>query len=251
MTAGSPELDRTMRLAFDDSAGRTMLDARPVVRLIADLVCPWCYIAFTRLQRLLERTDAHLVWHPFLLNPHLPPRGVTRLHYLERRFGSIAQAQTVHRRVVQAGAREGIAFAFSAIRAQPNAVAAHALVLAAAAHGRQLEAAAALYRAFFVTGDNIGEPGVLTRIASELGLSMPEAGAAGEERMAAQVIAAHERAFALGIAGVPVCVLGEDHLIAGAQPAEALGALLDLERYRLNLARDAGAVTDATPHSLP
>ena len=67
-----------------------------------------------------------MVWHPFLLNPHLPPRGVTRLQYLERRFGSVAQAQGVHRRVVQAGAREGIPFAFGAIRAQPNTVPAHA-----------------------------------------------------------------------------------------------------------------------------
>ena len=47
------------------------------------------------------------------------------------------------------------------------------------------------------------------------------------------VVAAHERAFALGIAGVPVCVFGDDHVIAGAQPPEVLEALLDLERYRL------------------
>ena len=44
-----------------------------------------------------------------------------------------------------------------------------------------------------------------------------------------------------GIAGVPVCVFGDDHVIAGAQPAEVLEALLDLERYRLELAGDGGA----------
>ena len=60
MTDSSPELARKMQLAFGDRAERTMLDARPVVRFIADLVCPWCYIAFTRLQRVLERTDAAL-----------------------------------------------------------------------------------------------------------------------------------------------------------------------------------------------
>jgi predicted DsbA family dithiol-disulfide isomerase len=251
MTAGSPELDRKMRLAFGDSAERTLVDTRPVIRFIADLVCPWCYIAFIRLQRVLERKGAAMVWHPFLLNPHLPSRGVTRLQYLERRFGTVAQAQGVHRRVVQAGAREGIPFAFGAIRAQPNTVPAHALLLAAAGRGLQMETAAALFRAFFVTGDNIGELPVLIRIAAELGLTAEEAARAGESSAAAQVITAHERAFSLGIAGVPVCVLGEDHVIAGAQPSEALMALLDLERYRLDLAGHGAAVRGAKPRSLP
>ena len=47
---------------------------------------------------------ATLIWHPFLLNPHLPAGGVTRAQYLERKFGSVAQAHGVHRRVAQPGA---------------------------------------------------------------------------------------------------------------------------------------------------
>ena len=116
-----------------------------------------------RLQRVLATPAAALVWRPFLLNPHLPPRGVTRVQYLERRFGSVAQAHGVHRRVVQAGAKEGIPIAFGAIRAQPNTIPAHALVLAATAHGRELEAAGALFHAFFATGANIGDAAVLAR----------------------------------------------------------------------------------------
>ena len=251
MTAGSPELDRKMRLAFGDSAERTLVDTRPVVRFIADLVCPWCYIAFIRLQRVLERKGAAMVWHPFLLNPAFAAARGHAPAISRAPLRQVAQAQGVHRRVVQAGAREGIPFAFGAIRAQPNTVPAHALLLAAAGRGLQMEAAAALFRAFFVTGDNIGELPVLIRIAAELGLTAEEAAYAGEASAAAQVIAAHERAFSLGIAGVPVCVLGEDHVIAGAQPSEALVALLDLERYRLDLAGHGAAVTGAKPRSLP
>ena len=185
MTAGSPERDRTMRAALATEGARSLVRPVPVVYLIADLVCPWCYIAFMRLQRALAGSAAVLVWHPFLLNPHLPPRGVTRVQYLERRFGSVAQAHGVHRRVVKAGAKEGIPFAFGAIRAQPNTIPAHALVLAAAAHGRELEAAAALFHAFFVGGANIGEAAVLARIGAEIGLDTDEiataAGAAAAE----------------------------------------------------------------------
>ena len=247
MTAGSPERDRTMRAAIVAEARRSIGDPLPVVRFIADLVCPWCYIAFIRLHRVLLERPATLIWHPFLLNPHLPPRGVTRVQYLERRFGRVAQAHGGHRRLVQAGAPEGIAFAFGAIRAQPNTVPAHAIVLAAAAHGRQTEAIAALFHAFFVTGTDIGDRTALARLGASLGLSDGGIATALGPLAAQDVTGAHERAFVLGIAGVPVCVIGEDHVIAGAQPAEVLEALLDLERYRVEL----GAVGDATMAAMP
>jgi len=247
MTAGSPDHDRTMHAAL---AAETSSVTRsvPVIRLVADLVCPWCYIAFIRLQRTLAGSPALLIWNPFLLNPNLPAHGVTRTQYLERRFGSVAQAQGVHRRVARAGAREGIPFAFGEIRTQPNTIGAHALVLAAATQSRQIEAAAALYQAFFAEGVDIGDPLVLASLAVQLGLSDEEVAAALGPVAAQLVVQDHERAFALGIAGVPVCVLGDDHLIAGAQPPEVLEALLDLERYRL-----AGhpAVTGAMPRSRP
>ena len=220
-----------------------------MIRLVADLVCPWCYIAFVRLQRTLAGSPALLIWHPFLLNPHLPAAGVTRTQYLERQFGSVAQAQGVHRRVARAGAREGIPFAFGADshpaehdrRRTPWS-------WRPPAQSRQIEAAAALYQAFFAEGADIGDPLVLASLAVQLGLSDEEVAAALGPAAAQLVVQDHERAFALGIAGVPVCVLGDDHLIAGAQPPEVLEALLDLERYRL-----AGrpAVTGAMPRSRP
>jgi predicted DsbA family dithiol-disulfide isomerase len=246
MTAGSPERDLTMRAALAVDEGCSLVEPAPVVRLVADLVCPWCYIAFIRLRRVLAGTTAQLVWQPFLLNPHLPPRGVTRAQYLERRFGSVAQAHGVHRRVAQVGAREGIPFAFGAIRAQPSTVAAHALVLAAAKHGRGLDAAGALFHAFFVAGRDIGAPSVLARLGHDVGLDSDDIAGALEPAAAHEVTAAHEQAFALGIAGVPVCVFGDDHVVAGAQPPEVLEALLDTERYRLAV---APAATGATPRN--
>mgnify|MGYP000048778017 CR=1 FL=1 len=247
MTAGSPDQQQAMRAALARDGARSLLEPAPV-RLVADLVCPWCYIAFVRLQRVLAGSSGRLVWHPFLLNPNLPPRGVTRAQYLERRFGSVAQAQGVHRRIALVGAREGIPFAFGTIRAQPNTVPAHGLVLAAAAHDRQIEAAAALFHAYFAEGVDIGDPAVLAGLARRLGLSAEEHAATRGPATTHAVLQAHEQAFGLGIAGVPVSIFGEDHLIAGAQPAEVLTALLDLHRYRRAAASDLMA---ATPRSRP
>ena len=154
--------------------------------------------------------------------------------------------------MVQAGAREGIPFAFGAIRAQPNTIPAHALVLAAAAHGRELEAAgAAVPRLLRRRAPTSATPRCWRGSARELGLDAEEIAAAAGPAAADAVVAAHERAFALGIAGVPVCVFGDDHVIAGAQPPEVLEALLDLERYRLELRPAAVTATAATPRSRP
>ena len=227
MTLGSPERDEGMRRAVRAGGG-----SPPSVTFVADLVCPWCYIAFTRLRQVLAGSGATLIWHPFLLNPHLPAGGVTRAQYLERKFGSVAQAHGVHRRVTQLGSREGIDFAFGAIRAQPNTIPAHALVLAAARLGRDVDAAEALFRAFFVEGADLGREDVLVAVAMKVGLGGADMRDLVSETAMRLVCAAHDEAYAMGISGVPVCRFGDDHVIAGAQPPEVLEALLDLELYR-------------------
>lgn len=241
MTAGSPERQADMARALHDAAaGSTAATAGAEVRFVADLTCPWCFVSFVRLRRLLQPVDAPLIWHPFLLNPHLPPQGIARERYLGRAYGHPLQAQRVLAKLEALGRQEGIAFAFDAISSQPNTDRAHALVLAAAACGRTLEAAEAVFRAFFTAGADIGDVALLRGLAAKLGL--PAAAIAGidDPHLLAAVRIAHEQAGGLGINGVPICVLGGDHVIAGAQPATALAALLDVERYRQTLARAQG-----------
>lgn len=239
MTAGSPDQQQAMHSALAREEARSLVEPAPRVRLVADLVCPWCYIAFVRLQRVLAGSGASLIWHPFLLNPYLPLEGVSRRRYLERKFGSVAQALAVHRRAAEVGAQEGIAFAFGAIDAQPNTLAAHALVMAATRLGRGSVAAAALFRAFFVDGADLGRLDVLAEVASEVGLDPHDVAELTAEASLERIALAHEQAYAIGVTGVPVCRFGDDHVIAGAQPEEVLEALLDLELYRLAAAPES------------
>jgi predicted DsbA family dithiol-disulfide isomerase len=232
MTAGAPDGQAGMRRAVQEEGGLTRSGPLPTIRLVADLVCPWCYIAFARVQRLLATRPAELVWHPFLLNPHLPPGGVARSYYLERKFGSVSQAKSAYRRIAEAGAGEGIRFSFATIGTQPNTVLAHGLVLRAAACGSLAPTVSALFKAFFEEGADIGDPEALDGIAKRLGLPVEAGSLADDQDLLGRVAQAHEQAYALGINGVPVCLFGDDHVIAGAQPTEALVALLDLQRYR-------------------
>jgi len=228
MTAGSPAGQAGMERAVRGGTRSEVAPPAARVRFVADLVCPWCFIGFRRLRRVLG--EGAVTWHPFLLNPHLPSEGVARSRYLERKFGSLVQAQRLHGRVGEVGAREGIRFAFSAIRTQPSTVLAHALVLAAAEQGDPAPAAEALFAAFFERGVDIGDRQALRTLAREAGL---RSDALDQPGWAQRVVRAHADACRFGINGVPICAFGEDHVIAGAQPAEALQVLLDLERYRL------------------
>lgn len=235
MTAGTPERQASMQRAVGPEQALSRRARLPQVRLIADLVCPWCYIGFHRLQRLLARSPAEFefTWQPFLLNPHLPAEGVSRQLYLERRFGSLSQAHGMQRRAAEIAAREGLLLSLTAIREQPNTLLAHGFLLSAAEHRLVLPTAAAVFSAFFGEGLNIGNPQVLRRIGRKLGLPAAALDPQAWGNRRRDILAAHGRAVMLGINGVPALLIGEDHLIAGAQPIEALEALLDLERYRL------------------
>lgn len=248
MTAGSPDRHEGLRRAIAAASPGTTAPDKPTIRFVADLVCPWCYIAFRRLRRLLVEAPTGLIWHPFLLNPHLPAGGVSRTLYLERKFGSLAQAHIVHRRMTQAGTGAGIAFAFGAIRMQPNTVAAHALLLSVAEQDRQLELAEMLFGAFFSSGANLGDEAFLRSMAARVGIGATACNAALAATSRERIARYHGQAYDSGISGVPVSVFGEDHVIAGAQPVEALAALLDLERYRCG-GSPMAALTAATAHS--
>ena len=47
------------------------------IDIVSDVVCPWCIIGFKQLQRALaelgDEVEVDLHWHPFELNPQMPP----------------------------------------------------------------------------------------------------------------------------------------------------------------------------------
>ncbi len=227
MTAETPARRDAMRKAV--SVGVDASPGLPQVRFVADLVCPWCYLGFHRLVALARSRPFRLVWHPFLLNPNLPPDGVPRTLYLERKFGTAGLAEAVQKRAAAAAAAEGVEIRLERIRHQPSTVAAHAMLMRAGE--RTVELATALVEAFFRDGRDLGRAEVLAEVAAPLGLAYRELPDVHRE-----VMAAHEAACRSGVEGVPVFLFGDSHTIAGAQPAACLQALLDLERYRLQQA---------------
>ena len=200
----------------------------PIVDVVSDVVCPWCYIG----KRHLDAALATLAeageplptvrWHPYELNPGLPAEGVDRREYLERKFGGPARAAQVYDRVRRAGTQAGIAFDFERIALQPNTRDAHRLVAWVQTRGDAGPIVEKLFRAYFVEGRFIGSHEVLADLAAEAGEDRGEA----QEFLASglgldEVAQAEARASSLGITGVPFFIVDGRYGLSGAQPAEA------------------------------
>ena len=191
------------------------------IDVFSDPVCPWCYIGKENLDRALESRPDHrivIAWHPFQLNPDMPPEGVDRRAYLEAKFGGGERATQIYARVEEAARGAGLTIDFATIPRVPNTMNAHRLIHWAGLEGRQTVMVSALFRAYWREGLDIGDPVVLASLAAQAGLN-PEAVArllstdADIDDLRARDTHARER----GVNAVPTFVVANTYVVAGAQ----------------------------------
>ncbi len=202
------------------------------IDIFSDTICPWCFIGKRRLERALAerpQPDLTIHWRAFQLNPDMPAEGMDRQRYLEVKFGGEANAKAVYDNVRAAGETEGIDFAFEAMTRTPNTVASHRLIRHAGESGQQDPVVQALFDAYFLRGEDIGDLDVLTAAAATGGLDGAAARAFLETDAEAEAVRAEDRAARqAGISGVPCFIFAGRHALAGAHPPEVLHQLFDL-----------------------
>lgn len=204
------------------------------IDLVADWVCPWCYIGKRHLDLALAdlagrrpELDVAVRWLPFFLNPDTPPEGEAYRPFLERKFGSAQAVESVWARVRQAGSAAGVAFEFERIATRPNTRRAHRLVQRLQALERPSGLLAAvvedIFAAHFVRGEDIGDVAALARIAARHGEDVDETTLFLTSEVggdAVQTMA--DQAQAVGIGGVPFYIINRQVAVSGAQPPAAL-----------------------------
>ena len=192
--------------------------------IISDPICPWCYIGKANLDRALERHPEHsfeIEWHPFQLNPDMPPDGMDRREYLEAKFGGREAAIQTYARIAEAGEAAGLAIDFGAIKTTPNTIDAHRLVHWSGLDGRQTAVVSALFKAYFDEGRDIGDREVLLDIAAATGLDRSVTGRLiGSDADIDDIKARDRNARERGVSGVPTFVVANQHVVVGAQPPE-------------------------------
>jgi predicted DsbA family dithiol-disulfide isomerase len=201
------------------------------IDVIADTVCPWCYIGKRRLEKALaQRLDTTVVarWRPFLLNPEMPDDGLDRTAYLVKKFGSESRVRRVYGAIAEAGQSVEIDFSFELIRRTPSTVNSHRLVRFAEGTGKADACVEALFLAYFINGHDIGDTDVLLEIGANLGLEADQLAAYLESGADFDfVYEENARAHRLGINGVPSFVFDGSLVVSGAQEPQVLARMID------------------------
>lgn len=188
-------------------------------------------IGKANLDRALAAHPDHpfaIEWHPFQLNPDMPPEGAARAAYLEAKFGSREKVVQIHVMLEKAAQKAGVAFDFGAISRIPNTLNAHRVIHWAGLEGRQTAMVSALFRAYWREGRDIGDAGVLAALAGEVGMNEVQiarllASDADADDIAARDLDARRK----GVTAVPTFLIAQAYVVSGAQPPEVWGQVID------------------------
>jgi predicted DsbA family dithiol-disulfide isomerase len=216
----------------DDTTSPETLNAQPAagtrIDIVSDAICPWCYIGKRQMERALvtlggEKLSFSIHWNPFQLNPDMAKEGVDRAQYRAWKFGSAEQAAALDARIVDAAAQVGLEFHPERIKRTPNTIDAHRLIWFAGQKGVQDAAMEAVFRAYFIDAQDIGQKSVLTDCAATTGMDRAEvttflAGDLADKEMRA----ADQAARKAGVSGVPSFFLDGYGLFSGAMPHESM-----------------------------
>ncbi len=196
--------------------------------IVSDVVCPWCIIGHKRLEiamdELRDEMRFEIDWHPFELNPDMPPEGENIVDHVIRKYG-ITVEDSERNRTMLAEIGQGLGFTFniSPERRIYNTFDAHRVLHWAGEQGRQQALNMALFREYFTEGNNPSDPEVLRRAAGSVSLDADEAAAIAASDRYADAVRAEERLYQdAGISAVPTFIVNERYMISGAQEPEML-----------------------------
>ncbi|HPF28004.1 MAG TPA: DsbA family oxidoreductase [Steroidobacteraceae bacterium] len=211
------------------------------IDLVADFTCPWSWLGMAQVGRALGNLQGSIApevrWHPFRLRPAsaavaradsqsdlqstAPPDGdrtsAPFRQYLEQRLPNGITVDFAERTLREAGRELGLRFNFDQIETVPDTTEAHRLTFLAANEGLQAHVAAAIFRAYFESGRDIGNKDVLSSIGADAGMSADtlrqfrESNAGSED-----LVKAEERLRGFGVRGVPNLLFNGRVFVPGA-----------------------------------
>jgi len=202
------------------------------VEIWSDIACPWCYVGKRRFESAMVRFDdretVRVTWRSFELDPAAPVEreGDGAAHLAEKYATTREQAVDMQESMTTTAAGDGLDFRFDLARSG-NTFDAHRVLHLAAARGVQDAVKERFMRAYLTEGELMGDHATLLRLAQEAGLSADELrDLLVSDRYAEEVRQDERTAASIGISAVPFFVVDRKFGASGAQPPDALLALL-------------------------
>ena len=230
------------------------MDTALKIDFVSDVSCPWCAIGLHALEHALERVapdgiTATIRLQPFELNPQMAPEGEDVVEHIGRKYGLRPEQVAANTEGIrQRGAEVGFTFGEGRRRIY-NTFDAHRLLHWAGTQSpaAQLALKHALFTAYFTAGQDVSDPAVLQRCASQAGLDTAAAAAVLASDAHADAVRADEALWReREVHAVPAVVVAGRYLIQGGQPAEAFErALRKIAQREAEAAAQAGPDTPA------
>ena len=205
------------------------------VDIVSDVMCPWCIIGWLKFRKVIDhfagRLDFRVQWHPFELNPDMPPEGEDAASHVMRKYGiSAEQSRANTGRLAAIAGELGFTFNRGPDFRMRNSFDAHRLLTWAGAieepeqegpTGVQTALKLALFQAHFTDNRDVGDMQVLADIATSVGLDRARAAAILGSGEFGEMVRTEEAYWAdRNITGVPAFILGGRMLVPGAQDPE-------------------------------
>lgn len=211
------------------------------ITIVSDVVCPWCFIGKARLDAALARFGMEdrvaITWLPYELNPEMPEEGMDRAEYLDRKFGP-GKRREIELRLSEAALESGVTFNWTKVTRSVNTRRAHMLIAAASTVQRGTEMTAALFRAYWQDGRDIGDLDTLVAIAVEQGFDEQAArDELANDELRETVIGLEEHGRQVGVTGVPFFIVDGKFGVSGAQIPDVWAQVFEqVARARLEAA---------------
>jgi predicted DsbA family dithiol-disulfide isomerase len=191
----------------------------------SDVVCPWCYIGFVRLDKALQQWegDVEVYHHAFELDPNADGEPVLAAEYLAEKYGvAVEDALGMMEEVSKVAASEGLNYQLGQTM-HGNTRMAHRLLAFAATKGVQHELLIRLFNAYFEHAHKVFTVDDLMPFAVAAGLDAEEVKAvlASDEY---EEVVAYDRELSeqIGVRGVPFFVFNQRVAVAGAESVELM-----------------------------
>ena len=200
------------------------------IDIVSDVMCPWCIIGYWQLKTALgtSEVDHEIHWHPFELNPNMPPEGQDIGEHLAEKYGTTPKQSAVNRAMMAAHGEElGFDFNFTDDFRMHNTFNTHQLLHWAGEQGCKNDLKQALFTAHFTDRQNLSDDAVLVGIAGEIGLDRVEAKSVLNDQRFANAVRQEQQFWRQqGINGVPAVVFDRRHLVTGAQGVDNFKSIL-------------------------
>ena len=197
------------------------------IKVIADVICPWCFIGCSYLNKSMLKRDNIIFkidWQTYYLNPSMPYLGMDRKRYLKNKFGN--QANIVESQIISTANNSKIEINLEKISITPNTRKIHQTInlLKKEKNNKSYQLAYKFMRDYFINGIDLRNDEYISKSYLYYNSSKNK-----DFKNETNYLDGHQPFLTFDfMSGVPVFIFNDRWTIHGAQSSKILETAIDI-----------------------